>query len=339
MARMRSRPEPTREENLDSVLQDCAVCGRHMWADYENQRTITTVQNVVRLRLKVRRCPNPQCTRYHKAYRPECEGQWALPEHEFGLDILALVGTERYQRHQSVPEIHLKLQQCGVVISQRSVTNLLNRYDELVALHVGNSQRLQGLVRQQGRVILAIDGIGSPSGAEVGHEVLWVLRDCLSGEVLLARALLSSTRESLGNLLREVKAALPVPVTGVISDGQHSIRKAVADILPEAPHGLCHFHFLREAGRPIYEADRHAKKELKKRVRNIRPLERQAEQRDDEAGQLILEYCAAVRSALTDDGRPPLQAAGIRLHARLTAIAESLDRVQEKGGFPTNCSG
>jgi hypothetical protein len=155
----------------------------------------------------------------------------------------------------------------------------------------------------------------------------------------LARSLLSSTRESLGDLLWEVKVNLPVPVAGVISDGQHSIRKAIADILPEAPHGLCHFHFLREAGRFIYEADRHAKKELKKRVRNIRPLERQAEQRDDETGQLVLEYCAAVRSALTDDGRPPLDAAGIRLHARLTAIAESLDRVQEKGGFPTNCSG
>ena len=335
MARMRSGPEPTREESLDSVLQDCAVCGRHMWADYENRRTIATLHEVVRLRLTIRRCPNAQCTRYHQVYRPECEGQWALPEHEFGLDILALIGTERYQHHQSVPEIHRKLQQRGVAISQRSVTNLLNRYDELVALHVGNSQRLQGLLRQQGRVILAIDGMQP----EVGHEVLWILRDCLSGEVLLARSLLSSTRESLGDLLWEVKVNLPVPVAGVISDGQHSIRKAVADILPEAPHGLCHFHFLREAGRFIYEADRHAKKELKKRVRNIRPLERQAEQRDDETGQLVLEYCAAVRSALTDDGRPPLDAAGIRLHARLTAIAESLDRVQEKGGFPTNCSG
>ena len=102
MARMRSGPEPTREESLDSVLQDCAVCGRHMWADYENRRTIATLREVVRLRLTIRRCPNAQCTRYHQVYRPECEGQWALPEHEFGLDILARVGTERYQRHQSV---------------------------------------------------------------------------------------------------------------------------------------------------------------------------------------------------------------------------------------------
>ena len=48
-------------------------------------------------------------------------------------------------------------------------------------------------------------------------------------------------------LLREVVEAVGVPVAGVISDGQHSIRKAVATALPEVPHQLCHFHFLREA--------------------------------------------------------------------------------------------
>ena len=42
-------------------------------------------------------------------------------------------------------------------------------------------------------------------------------------------------------------------------------------------------------------------------------------------------YCAAVRSALTDDGRPPLAASGLKLHERLTAVAASLDRVARKG--------
>jgi len=138
----------------------------------------------------------------------------------------------------------------------------------------------------------------------------------------------------LAGLLTEVKAALPVPVTAVISDGQQSIRKAVAQALPESLHGRCHFHYLREAARPIYEADRHAKKELKKRVRGVRTLERQVEAQEDEASQVIQGYCAAVRSALTDDGRPPLAAAGLRLQQRLAAIAESLDRAAEKGGCP-----
>ena len=68
-----------------------------------------------------------------------------------------------------------------------------------------------------------------------------------------------------------------MPVAGVISDGQPSIRKAVAQALPGVPHQLCQFHFLREAAHPVFEADRHAKKELKKGGRGVRPIERAAE--------------------------------------------------------------
>lgn len=108
----------------------------------------------------------------------------------------------------------------------------------------------------------------------MGHEVLWVIRECLSGEILLAQTLLSATTKDLAALLTSVRQALPVPIIGVISDGQQSIRKAVAQALPEVAHGLCHFHYLREAAKLIYEADRHAKKELKKRVRGVRAIER-----------------------------------------------------------------
>lgn len=47
-------------------------------------------------------------------------------------------------------------------------------------------------------------------------------------------------------LLTLVKQAVVVPNAVVISDGQQSIRKAVEAALPGVPHGLCHFHYLRE---------------------------------------------------------------------------------------------
>jgi hypothetical protein len=137
-------------------------------------------------------------------------------------------------------------------------------------------------LRHQGRVVLAIDGLQP----DVGHEVLWVLRDCLSGEILLARSLLSSTIGDLSALIAEVRRALPVPITGAISDGQDTIRKAVARTLPGVPHQACHFHYLREAAKPIYEADRHAKKELKKRVRGAWPIERAAEEEGGATGTM-----------------------------------------------------
>jgi hypothetical protein len=73
--------------------------------------------------------------------------------------------------------------------------------------------------------------------------------------------------------------------------------------------------------------DRHAKKELKKRVRGVRPIERQVEGRDDPPARVVRGYCAAVRSAISDDdGRPPLEASGLKLHARPRAIHASIGR-------------
>jgi hypothetical protein len=330
MARTRSRPRPTRAQTLTPVTSDCPECQHPLWAAYDNYRTVTTLDAVLRLTLRVRRCPNPACLRFRMPYRPEAEPHFALPHHEFGLDVITLVGRLRHAEHRSVPEIHRELRRRGVAVAERSVTNLLDRYDELKALASANPQRLRPLLRRQGRVVLAIDGLQP----DVGHEVLWVLRDCLSGEVLLARSLLSATAPDLQALLAEVRAALPVPITGAVSDGQESIRKAVAHALPGVPHQLCHFHYLREAARPIAAADRHAKKELKKRVRGVRRIERQAESADadDAEAAVVRGYCAAVRAALTDDGLPPLAAAGLQLYDRLGAVAASLDRLAARAG-------
>jgi len=65
-------------------------------------------------------------------------------------------------------------------------------------------------------------------------------------EILLARSLLSACEAELASLLREAQQALEVPIRGVISDEQHSIRNAVQAVLPDIPHQLCHFHYLRE---------------------------------------------------------------------------------------------
>src|SRR5262245_38306572 len=330
MARTTSRPTPTATYTLQPLGRPCPLCGETMWAAYHNYRTITTLDDVLHLTLQIRRCLNRACPHFRRPYRPEAEGRLALPTHEFGLDGVAWVGTLRYAQHRSLPESHQHLLHRGVTVAPRTVTHLLERYDELLTLALTDTARLQRITQAQGRVILALDGLQP----DVGHEVLWVLRDCLSGEVLLARSLLSATQADLAALLRTVRQTLQVPIVGIISDGQLSIRGAVAEVFSDVPHQLCHFHYLHEAAKPIYEADRHAKKVLKKHVRGVRPLERAVEGRTDPEAEVLRGYCSAVRSALTDDGRPPLAAAGLQLHDRLNAITQSLERVEKRGPCP-----
>jgi len=330
MARTTPRPSPTATRTLQPLGRHCAICGETMWAAYHNYRTITTLEDVLHLTLQIRRCLNRACPQFRRPYRPEVEGRLALPKHEFGLDVIASVGTLRYAPHRSRPEIHQHLLHRGVAVAPRTVTHLLERYDELLTLSLTDPARLQRIPQAQGRVILALDGLQP----DVGHEVLWVLRDCLSGEVLLARSLLSATQADLAALLRTVRQTVQVPIVSIISDGQLSIRCAVAEVFPAVPHQLCHFHYLREAAKAISEADRHAKKDLKKRVRGVRPIERRLAGRSDPEAEVVRGYCAAVRSALTDDGRPPLEASGLKLHDRLSAITARIERVAKRGPCP-----
>src|SRR5436853_1415091 len=331
MARRTPRPIASHAMTLTPLKEYCEQCGQPLWVGYHATRTVVTLTGLWRLTLVVRQCVQPSCPRFHKPYRPEEEGRWALPHGEFGLEVIALIGRWRFREHRSVPEMHQALLAHGISIAQRSVTYLMQRYEELVTLRVTDQERIKVRLQKQGHVILAIDGLQP----DVGHEVLWVVRDCLSEEILLARPLLSSTQGDLTTLLKEVKAQLKqleVPVKGVISDGEETIGSAVAFVFPGVPHQLCQFHYLKDATKLLYEADRHAKTQLKQQLRGVRPIERALEEYQTPENDAIRGYCLAVRAALTDDGRSPLQPSGLKLYNRITQVSDSIARVQEKKG-------
>ncbi len=164
---------------------------------HHSHRTVTTLSGLWKMTLVVRQCLEPSCPRFHHPYRPEEEGGWALPHGEFGLAVIALIGTWRFREHRSVPEMHQALLARGMSIAQRSVTYLMQRYEELVALRITDQERIKTRLQKQGHVILALDGLQP----DVGHEVLWVVRDCLCEEILLARPLLSSTSKGATSTL------------------------------------------------------------------------------------------------------------------------------------------
>jgi hypothetical protein len=322
------RAEATEERRLRPETMTCRACGAPLRIGYTHWRKVATLGGMCCLKISIGRCEQAGCDRYHRPVHPVEEGRVVLPHDEYGLDVLAFIGARRYQDHASAPQIHAALRAHQVPIGQRNVQYLLERYDELVALSVRHSPERCARLNTQDRLILAIDGLQP----DVGHEVLWVVREILSEEVLAARSLLSSRHQDLAALLREAAAGLTAPVVAVVSDGQQSIANAVAEVFPGVPHQLCQYHYLKQAAGPAWEADRHAKKELKKRVRGIRPLERAVVGGDDEEAQLVQGYCAAVRGALGDEGKSPLEPGGLRRHARLEAIDASLQRAAQKRG-------
>src|SRR3954468_8471590 len=152
MARTAARPDPAITTSLSPRRVNCPHCGTRMRADYTNRRTVATLAGLTRLHLLIRRCHNARCAAHRRPYRPEAEGRVALPHHEFGLDVIALVGRLRYAEHRSVPEIRTRLVARGVAVSERTVTNLLDRYDELLAVTLTDDRRLKTVLVSQQKV-------------------------------------------------------------------------------------------------------------------------------------------------------------------------------------------
>jgi hypothetical protein len=134
-------------QTFEPLSTTCLTCGNAAHIAYHTQRTITTLTGRYRLHLAVRRCTYPPCPSYHQPYRPEAEQGWALPHGEYGLDVIALVGFLRYRRHQSLAEIHQNLRERGLTIGERTVLNLLVRYEELATLHMTDRERLRANAR------------------------------------------------------------------------------------------------------------------------------------------------------------------------------------------------
>src|SRR5436309_2342574 len=106
MPRRTARPLPDRTIELTTSTKACPACGGTLWAAAMARRSVTTLEGVLGLRLQIRTCRDPDCHRRGSCLRPEQEGSYALPQHEFGLDVIALVGRLRHAEHRSVPEIH-----------------------------------------------------------------------------------------------------------------------------------------------------------------------------------------------------------------------------------------
>ncbi len=128
MARRTPKPEAQRSTTLKPLRETCEQCGNRLWVAYHSRRKVMTLENLWQLTVVMCHCPTPTCSRYHSSYHPEEEGRWALPHGEFGLDVIATIGTWRFREHRSAPEMHQRLLAQGLAISEREVINLMQRY-------------------------------------------------------------------------------------------------------------------------------------------------------------------------------------------------------------------
>lgn len=286
------------------------------------QKYVIALKGIFHVTSHAYRCTNNACPQPQLTYRSAEAEMLSLKHYQFSLDVIAKLGHLRFNEHKTIRKVRQTLKKQFKLRISRSEVNLLCQvYLALIKANRQQDTAFLEKLRSNGGIVLSIDGVQP----EKGNETLWILRDVQTGKTLLARNLQVADKESIASLLKEIKA-LNVPVKGVISDGQRSIRLAVKQEFSGVHHQLCHYHFLSNIARPIADMDRALKVDLKKRVRGVRYVEKKVAARNDEKAKVIRRYCEAIRVVLRDDGVYPLKPGGLRLWRILRKIQQSIQK-------------
>ena len=330
MARTAPRARPDREQVLETVHAHCPACGGRLRYRYDNRHTVTTLAGLVRLRLRIRRCEDPGCARYRRPYRPEAEGAHR-----------AAAARVRPRRHR--PGRRLALPRAPERAGDPPRLARARGGDRRAHGHplAGSLRRAGGDLR--GRRRPAAGGPGRagagdpgarrppagrrPRGA-VGRARVPVGRGPARQEPAVLDGRGPGRAAARG---RRRGSACRSP--GVVSDGQHSVRLAVAagaarGAAPAVPVPLPARGGAADLrGRPPRQegAEEAGPRRAPDRARGGGP------RRPRGRGGARLLRGRAQRASPTTAGRR-WRPRGCRLAGRLEAVVASLDRVAEKGG-------
>lgn len=322
---------------LDHEQRLCQHCGGLLHVCSRRFRRIYTLRGPVELCCRLKRCADPDCPSRPGTLSPTAEPSLSLPGWLIGWDVFCYIGHRRFARHWSVPQIRGELADTyRIHLSDDAVALYLRRYQAMVAARQQDPDLLRQAYRDIPALWLSIDGLQP----EKGHETLYAVRELNAGRVWFAQALLSSAADEVRRLLARADTlarALGRPVRLWISDKQDAFVTGVAAQFPGVPHRYCSNHFLRDLARPTLESDSHAKVQMRKKIRGLRAIERQvlgvrsAEAEVPQpalaaAGQVVLDYCGAVRGILNDDQGGPLHPPGLRMAEALLEVRASLGR-------------
>lgn len=314
-------------------LRRCPHChwklkrGATLWRKY-----LSTLTGRVHVYSQGYRCSNPHCPEPEAIYRSSEAETLSLPGGSYGIEVIIEVGYQRFWLQRTVQEIHRSLQ-ARVPISERHVLNLLADFLALIrAAQPTKVTQLHPQWQKLGGLVLSLDGMQP----EKGNPALYVVREVQLDVTLMAEIVETADHQTLTRHLLEPIKAWGLPVKGIISDAQESIRLAVAQVWSDKPHQNCQFHCLKEAGRPTAEADRALKTRLKKKLRGGLNRARQAIQalsETDPYRPVLLKYVRYLRFTLLVRSRPPFELGGLGMVQQLILLEASLERAQEKGGI------
>lgn len=168
----------------------------------------------------------------------------------YGYDVLIHVGYGLFVHHRSEQQIIGDLARRNISLSQREIGFLGRKFIAYLAIaHEQSRHRLKARMAENGGYILHLDGT-----CESDSPHLFTGMDGISKIVLENLKLPSEKGELIIPFLRNIEQAYGKPIALVHDMGQ-GILSAVKEVFPDTPDFICHFHFLRDIGKDLLDAE------------------------------------------------------------------------------------
>lgn len=188
---------------LEPFAKACPCCKKPTRIDFHNHRTVHNRDATFELTLKIRRCTNSNCYRFHVAHRPEAEWHFAPPSRQFGWRIISQA-MENAGNARRLLEMREDLARRGRPIRHRTLLELASFGQRLLSTaRDGLSETAIAILREQKYALLNLVAFNSST---------FIAQETFSG--LLIGSI--SNRESptdTRSVLRPVIDSIPCPVT------------------------------------------------------------------------------------------------------------------------------
>lgn len=250
----------------------------------------------------------------------------------YGYDVLVHVGYALFVHSRTEQQIREELGRKNVLMSPRQIGYLGQKFIAYLAIaHHDSGQGLKQAMMSRGGYILHIDGT-----CEADSPHLFTGIDGIAQIVLDNIKLPSEKAELIIPFLQQIKQRYGDPIA-LVHDMGKGILSAVETVFGGIPDFICHFHFLRDIGKDLFEKEYAViRNRLKKH--KVRPLLRKtlkalAKMADDDP-QSVRALAAGI-----DSGRIDPEAVGkMSGLAGYAMVHWVLDTSELDGyGFPFDC--
>lgn len=168
----------------------------------------------------------------------------------YGYDVLVYVGYALFIRSRSEQEIIKELKKKNISISDREIGFLGKKFITYLAIaHRESRERLKKEMAMRGGYILHLDGICE---GESPH--LFTGLDGIAELVLDNIKLPSEKADLLIPFFKQIKAHYGDPIA-LVHDMGKGVMSAIEEVFPGKPDFICHFHFLRDIGKDLFEKE------------------------------------------------------------------------------------